>query len=193
MKNFESSFWTDLEPPMSINAKIKFEGGVKSAKLIRNLMNLCFNFGIGLTSPMLFQENKEDMMFLLKDIIPGTQYAKKNYGHIKKCVSTIKSYLDEVEKQMDFVILDVSMFSEFDVFKISFDSIVNKRDNRYNGSWQNYLIDLQNTGKTGQIKLIEKCIEFEQKNQTDLGIVSGQIMNLLNMNKAGIFDYDIKN
>ena len=193
MKNFESTFWTDLDSPASANASIKFEGGVKSSKLIRNLMNLCYNFGIGLTSPMLSQDNEELMVFGLKTIIPGAQYAKKYHRHLEKCVFAIKNYLDEVEKQMDFVTLDVSMFSNFDISDINFDSVVNQRDNRYNGSWQNFIVDLTNGGQVNEVKFMEKCVEFEQKNNTDLGIVSSQITNLLSMNKAGLFDYKEKN
>jgi len=193
MKNFESTFWTETDKPVSANASIKFEGGVKSSKLIRNLMNLCYNFGIGLTSPMLSQDNEELMIFGLKLIIPGTQYAKKYHYHMEKCVSTIEDYLKEVEKQMDFVSLDISMFSNFDMGEINFDSIANQRDNKYNGSWHNFIIDLTNNKKINEVKFVEKCIEFEEKNKTDLGIVSGQITSLLAMSKSGLFKYEEKN
>ena len=85
------------------------------------------------------------------------------------------------------------MFSNFDISEINFDSIVNQRDNRYNGSWQNFIVDLTNGGQVNEVKFMEKCVEFEQKNNTDLGIVSSQITNLLSMNKAGLFDYKEKN
>lgn len=190
--NFDVNFWTDLEFPLSVNASIKFDGGIKSSKLIRNLMDLCYNFGVGLTSPMLSQDNENMMIFGLKQNIPSIQYAKKYFHHLEKCVHTIENYLKTVGKQMDFVTLDVSMFSEFDVINLNFDSMVNQRDNKYNGSWNNFKIDLTNHGFHSESLIIDKCVEFENKNKTDMGIVGKQIIDLLGMTKVGLFDHIAK-
>ena len=192
ISDFDAIFWTDLDLPMSVNASISFEGGIKSSKLVRNIMNLCYSFGVGLTAPMLSQNSEDLMIFNLKQNIPSTRYAQKSYRHMKKCISTIEGYLSEVGKQMDFNKIDVSMFSDFDVDKINFDSIANQRDNKYNGSWENFMIDLKNTGNTVSVDLLEKCIEFEEKNNTDLGIITGQIADLLAMSKVGLFDHIAK-
>ena len=37
ISDFDAIFWTDLDLPMSVNASISFEGGIKSSKLVRNI------------------------------------------------------------------------------------------------------------------------------------------------------------
>jgi len=66
---------------------------------------------------------------------------------------------------------------------------VNQRDNRFNGSWDAYKDDLARSGHATEANLVQKCSEFEKKNQKDLGIVSQQITNIINMGQQGLFNY----
>ena len=95
----------------------------------------------------------------------------------------------------DQFFIDLSMFEKIDWTLFNPSTYLKRRDKRFNGSWVRYIRSLKSlkiNDKT-ELKHVEACKSFEQKNKLSVGIINyflddRLIQFLVKKNKKRIFD-----
>jgi hypothetical protein len=166
--------------PPRIEAKVVFDRDDISQKFIFTLMEISHLHGFG-CSPPFFSDTDSTMTFLIGTILPSKKSFNKYQNRIVDCLARIHLFSKEFQKQLDFSMLDVSMFTNVNLDDFSPQNLVAIKDQVYDGDWDKYYQDMIDENRSEDAELIQKCMVFEETNKKDIGLVGHKLSYMLHM------------
>jgi hypothetical protein len=115
------------------------------------------------------------MVFLIGTILPTKRSLNKYVNRLRDCLEEISEFYDSFSKQLDFTHLDVTMLGGIDLHEFYPQELAEVRDQPYNGSWEDFRSAMVEQGKTEEADIVSKCVEFEETNDKDLGLVGHKL------------------
>ena len=170
-----------LSNPNRIEGKVILKRDDISQKLIFTLMELTHAHGFGCSPPIFQGPDRPEMIFLVGTDLPTKRSLNKYKGKMHECLLDINSFIESFRKQVNFDIVDLSMFSNIDMKKYYSEQMAATRDQYFNGSWEQYYDSLVDGNKLEEAEMVEKCVKFEEANEKDIGFVGYKLDNMLRM------------
>jgi len=167
--------------PPRLEAKVVFDRDNISQKLVFTIMDIGHRHGFGCSPPKFGGEDDPNMVFLIGTVLPSVKSLNKYLKRIHACLSEIKEFTKEFTRQLDFSILDISMFGDIEVVDIYPEQLAALRDQLYNGSWQDFSDAMSEEGKDDMADIAFRCMKFEKKNNKDIGFVGHKLSFFLSM------------
>lgn len=153
-----------------------------SQKLVYSVMNIAHKHGFACAAPVFGNEsNPDQVIFCLGAELPSSKSIRKYSAKIGSCLADIARFSEDFSKQLDFSIVDLSMFGgvDFDYFDPLMLATV--RDQHYDGLWEKFHKDMMEDDREEDADLITRCKVFEDKNGKDIALVSAQLDETLSM------------
>jgi hypothetical protein len=172
LDDFEVMFFDSIPP--RVEAKIEFSRTHISQKLIFALMDISYSFGIGCSCPNFYDSEDDDtVFFLLGMIINSKKHMKNQLKNMNKCLLEILNFAKDLNEQMDFSKVDLSMFDSLLIADVEKLSVI--RDQRYNESWDVFYEMMIVEGYEDAAQIILKLKKFEEVNNKDIGFVGAKL------------------
>ena len=165
--------------PPRIEAQVVFNREHISQKLMFTLMEISHTYGFGCSPPVFGDEEDGSMTFLIGTIMPSVRSLNKYLSRMKECLNEVASFAMDFSQQMDFRILDLSMFHDIDVQEMYPEQLAAIRDQYYDGSWEKYQESVLKNGRIEEADIIGRCRIFENENQKDIGLVGHKLGYIL--------------
>lgn len=169
--------------PPRIEAKIIFDRDHISQKLIFTLMEISHAHGFGCSPPNFKGPYDPGMTFLVGSILPSsskrslTIYTKR----IEGCLLEIRNFASSFSKQLDFSILDISMFSDIELEGFDPEHLAALKDQNYSGSWKFFHKSMIKENRKDEADIVQRCMKFEELNAKDIGLVGHKLGYILHM------------
>jgi len=163
--------------PARLEAKVTFDREHISQKLIFTLMEITHFHGLACSKPH-FSELNGEMSFLIGMCLPGQKLSNKYLNRMVDCLMDIRDFSQDFLRQLDFSYLDISMFSSEDLENLYPEHLTAIRDQLYGGSWETFQLAMEKESPKS-VDIIQKCIEFEEVNDKDIGFVGQKLVDLL--------------
>jgi len=176
--NFNVKYYKKIP---EIRAEILFERENLSQKLIFSLMAITYEHGLSCSPPQFQGVNEKNLYFSISLPLSSTRIYKKGLDKMHDCLLDIDKFSKEFLKQLNFDHLDISMFEPEDVDVLFPEQLAALRDQQYEGSWTKMYEELKHFQQEEDAKLIKKCMEFETKNNKDLGFVGYKLNYFLEL------------
>ena len=167
--------------PQRLEAKIIFDRDHISQKLIFTLMEISHTHGFGCSPPYFKGPEDTGMTFLIGCVISNKRSINAYVKRMENCLLEIQNFANNFSKQLDFSMLDVSMFGEIDIESFFPEHLAALRDQNYKGSWKRLYNALIKEDRDEEADMVSCCIEFEKANGKDMGLVGHKLGHLLNM------------
>jgi len=167
--------------PQRIEAKVIFDRDHISQKLIFTLMEISHEHGFGCSPPHFGGLDDPSMTFLIGTVLPTIKSLNKYLKKIKDCLTEIKVFADKFSEQLDFTRLDISMFGKVDLAGFYPEHLSALKDQHYNGSWDNFYEAMISEERNDDAELIQCCMEFEETNNKDIGLVGHKLGYMLHL------------
>ena len=164
-----------------LEANILFEKDHLSQKLIFSLMKITYDNGLSCSPPQFKNVNSENLYFSISLVLSSTRSYKRALERMHNCLIDITNFSKEFLKQLNFDHLDISMFEPEDVDVLFPEQLATLRDQQYEGSWEKMYEELERFKQYDDAELIKKCMEFEIKNNKDLGFVGYKLNYFLEL------------
>ena len=161
--------------PPRLEAKIVFDRDNISQKLVFTMMVIAHRHGFGCSPPKFNGHNNSDMTFLIGTILPSSRSLNTYLKRIHSCLLELKDFNTEFSRQLDFSLLDMSMFSDVDLVNIYPEQLAALRDQLYNGSWSEFRDAMFAEGKEDVAEIALRCMKFEKKNKKDIGLIGHKL------------------
>lgn len=165
--------------PQRLEARIIFDRDHISQKLIFTLMEISHNHGFG-CSPPTFDED-DSMTFFIGTILPSKASLNKYMKKMEKCLADVKEFANEFGEQLDFSMLDISMFGEVNIEGFYPEHLAALRDQHYDGSWEDFYEAMIDEKREEDAELIQCCMEFEEINDKDIGLIGHKLGYMLHI------------
>lgn len=148
-----------------------------SQKLVYKIMDLTHSHGFSCASPIFKNENdlSGQVVFCIGARLPSKKSLNKYLLKLHNCLKDISNFNKNFSKQLDFSIVDLSMFDDVDFSRFDLLTFATVRDQYYNGSWDEFYNDMINNNKNDEAKIIDQCRKFEKENGKDIALVSNQL------------------
>lgn len=170
-----------LSSPQRIEAKVIFNRDHISQKLIFTLMDITHNHGFGCSQPHFQGPESANMIFVVGTILPGRRSLKKYLAKLQDCLTEIKIFVEDFLKQLDFSILDISMFAGLDLTNFNPEHLAALRDQDYHGSWENLYQSLVEDNRKEEAAYVQSCMKFEHQNYKDIALVGYKLSYMLGL------------
>lgn len=170
-----------LSKPPRIEAQVVFDRDNISQKLLFTIMEITHSHGFGCSPPHFNDPNDPTMTFYVGTIMPSTRSIKKYLNKIYFCLEDIKEFAENFNKQLDFSVLDLSMFAEFDIQEFYPEKLASIRDQNFGGSWEALRKTLLSSGRKLEADFVKKCQVFEKVNKKDIGLVGHKLSDTIEM------------
>ena len=164
-----------------IRAEILFEREHLSQKLLFSLMSITYEHGLSCSPPQFQGVSEEKLFFSISLTLSSTRIYKKGLEKMHACLLDITEFSKDFLKQLNFDNLDISMFEPEDIDVLFPEQLASLRDQQYEGSWTKMYEELKHFQQEEDAKLIKKCMEFETKNNKDLGFVGYKLNYFLEL------------
>jgi hypothetical protein len=168
---------------ISIGAHITLGINIINDSLLNRIQKTTIKYDVS-CSPVKYDEINNTGTLSLKTIYDAEEYNENNFiKHIvnfEKCVSAV--YNDIQYYMQDFFYIDFSMFDaeKMNILKIDPYVYCDRRDGRFNGSWERYISSLQNDeSKINELNCIKMFMEFESINNMPVEIVWNNLYDAL--------------
>lgn len=168
-----------LAKPPRIEAQVVFDRENISQKLLFKIMRITHNHGFGCSPPHFDTPDSSIMSFYVGTIMPSSKSIKNYLRKIYDCLMDIKDFAEDFNRQLDFSIVDLSMFSEFNIHKFYPERLAAIRDQSYDGSWNRLHKSLKKAGKKVEADFVKCCQKFEEANKKDIGLVGHKLSDLI--------------
>lgn len=175
LDDFEVMFFNSTPP--RIEAKIEFDKNHISQKLIFTLMDITYSFGIGCSPPNFGDTDDDTVFFLLGMFVNSKKYKQNQLKRMNECLLKIVDFAEELNDQVDFSNINISMFDGSIIGDVERLSII--RDQSYQGSWDNFYKVLVEDGYEDAAEMILMLKEFEEVNNKNVGFVGHKLSYLL--------------
>jgi len=169
-----------MSRPPRIEAQVIFDRDHISQKLIFKIMEITHSHGFGCSPPNFDSPDDPIMTFYVGTIMPTSRSLNKYLHKICACLADIKKFADDFNKQLDFSVVDLSMFSEFNIQEFYPERLAAIRDQNYNGSWADLHKSLMGSGRKLEADFVKSCQEFEKINEKDIGLIGHKLSDLIN-------------
>lgn len=166
-----------MSDPPRLEAKIIFNRDDISQKLLFTLMEISHQHGFACSPPSFGHPEDHQMTFLVGTVLSSNRTLKKYTQRLKNCLDDIAEFLETFTKQLNFTVLDVSMFGGVDFDYLDFSQLAAMRDQNFGGSWLRFRDALVKMGQGTEF--IDKCAIFEKENDKDLGLVGHKLKTTL--------------
>ena len=170
-----------LSDPERIETKVVFDRDNISQKLIFILMDIAHNHGLGCSAPQFNNIDDPSMTFVIGTILPNKKSIKKYSQMIYNCLIDVCDFAEDFNRQLDFSILDLSMFSGMDPYSFYPEQLAAIRDQLFNGSWVTFKKSLITEHKKEDADLIDRCKKFEKINKKDIGFVGHKLLYMVDL------------
>ena len=167
--------------PQRLEGRVVLERDDISQKLIFTLMEICHQHGFGCSPPQFFGPEDPHMIFIIGTFLPSSRSVNKYSNLLCDCLEEVEMFIDEFYQQLDFSLLDLSMFIGMDLMSFSPEQIAGVRDQHFDGSWREFKKALNKEDKKEELDLVKRCIKFEKVNDKDIGFVGHKLSNLIYM------------
>jgi len=167
--------------PPRLEAKVIFDRDHISQKLIFTLMEIAHAYGFGCSPPRFGGSDDPSMTFLIGTILPSKRSINKYVKKMKDCLIKIQIFADSFSKQLDFTILDLSMFGGIDLTGFYPEHLAALKDQHHNGSWEEFHDTMILEEREDEADMIRCCMEFEKINAKDVGFVGHKLGYMLHM------------
>jgi hypothetical protein len=168
-----------LSKPPRIEAQVIFNRDNISQKLLFKIMEITYNHGFGCSPPRFDSPDDPIMTFYVGTIMPTSRSLNKYLNKIYDCLMDIKEFANDFNKQLDFSIVDLSMFSDFNIHEFYPERLAAIRDQNYGGSWKDLHSYLEKAGKFLEADFVKSCQEFEKVNKKDIGLIGHKLSDLI--------------
>jgi hypothetical protein len=173
IKEYKAWFF-DLKPPR-LESAYPFHIDNFSKKLVYKLMDITHKHGFSCSSPIFGDKNHpKEVVFSIGSMLPSTRSLKKYSSKMYECLSDITKFNNELNKQVDFSVIDLSMFTDIDLEYFDPLILATIKDEKYMGSWDLYYEDMIKINPQ-TAELIYRCVDFEKTNNKDITLVSNQL------------------
>ena len=174
--------YSDEIDKIRIEANIRIPAHFADKTLIKSVYTIAYDNGLCIC-PI---EDAPLSVYLYKYgvAIPRSVLTKKSFfyslNNLIVYADALQEFIMSYINSVDNTYLDLSMFTSKDVSlqDLNLDILVQMREVKFGGSWDAFrkAISLDDSEKAQKlVKYIDKCIEFEDKNQKDLAEVHQQV------------------
>lgn len=167
--------------PERIEAKVVFNRDDISQKLIFKLMDICHRYGVGIASPIFSGPDDAAMMFIIGTDVPNKRLLKRYVEKLCWCLEDVNEFSLEFDKQLDFSIIDLTMFADMESYEMHPEQVAAIRDQHFNGSWEKFKKVLLADGLREEAQMINRYKKFEKANKKDIGFVGHKLGYLMEM------------
>jgi hypothetical protein len=145
------------------------------------MMDITHAHGFGCSAPMFKDLEDLSMTFVIGTFLPSIRSKNKYVNQLLGCLFDIREFSILFLKQLDFNLLDLSMFEGVDLNVFYPEQLAAVRDQHYGGSWEVFKKAMQMEQRLEEVEIIQKCQEFEGINKKDIGLVGHKLNYILNM------------
>lgn len=174
--------------PQRLEAKVIFDRDHISQKLIFTIMEIAHDHGFGCSPPNFNGPDDPSMVFFIGTILPTKRSLDKYLKKLGECLLEIKEFAFEFSEQLDFSMVDISMFGKIEVEDFYPEHLAALRDQHYDGSWEEFHEAMVKEKRNDEAELIQCCIEFEETNCKDIGLIGHKLSYMLYMLENLNFD-----
>ena len=167
--------------PERIETKVVFDREDISQKLIFILMDITHTHGLGCSAPKFGEQDDPSMTFIIGTTLPNKSALKKYSQIIYNCLIDICDFAEDFNRQLDFSLLDLTMFKDVDPYGFYPEQLAAIRDQLFNGSWALFKKSLIAEKRKMEADIIEKCKKFEKINKKDIGLIGHKLASMVEM------------
>lgn len=160
-----------------------FDGQTMSQKLVFQMMDISWRHGFGCSAPEF--EDRGDLVFSIGTILPSARSLRRYALKLNRCLEEMVDFSTDFARQLDFSMLDVSMFADIDLADLDLSLIAAVRDQQYGGNWDAFCHALKEKGRDDEVQVVERCRDFEKVNGKDIGLVGAKLFDTLVMAAGG--------
>ena len=164
-----------------IEARYSFDRDDLSQKLIFTVHDICHEHGFGCTSPRFNGPNDPNMSFYVGTFVPTKSSLKKYVQRMYRCLLDIEEFSELLYDQLDFSLIDLTMFKNIKAYDFSPEHIAAIRDQSFGGSWSAFRRALIASNRREEAKMIDRCRKFEKINKKDVGFVGHKLHKIIEM------------
>lgn len=168
-----------LSKPPRIETQVVFSRDSISQKLLFKMMEITHEHGFSCSPPYFESPDDSIMSFYVGTIMPTSRSINKYLDRIKNCLIDVRKFADDFNRQLDFSVVDLSMFSDFNIQEFYPEKLAAIRDQNFGGSWKALHKYLKNLGKLIEADFVKSCQEFEKANKKDIGLVGHKLRDLI--------------
>ena len=161
--------------PARLETKVVLLRDNISQKLIFSLINISHKHGFGCSSPKFGLPDEDSMSFLIGTIISNQRSINRYLIRFYECLEEVTEFVEEFSQQLNFDRLDLSMFEGMSIEDIYPEQLAAIRDQNYGGSWESFYDKLIDQGKTIEADVVARCVQFEEVNDKDVGLVGHKL------------------
>jgi hypothetical protein len=170
------AFYFESNPPR-IESAVSFNSQLLGQKMIFQMMDISWRHGLGCSAPQFDEQG--NVIFAIGTVLPTKTSLNKFKIKLRDCLEEITNFANEFARQLDFTVIDVSMFVNINPDILDFSYIAAVRDQKYGGNWNRFLKALNKTGNEEDVDIVKRCKEFEEINKRDIGLVGSKVLDLL--------------
>jgi len=173
--------WYFESSPPRLEVAITFDADNYSRKLLFRLMDITHSHGFACAAPRFVEdaEGEQQMLFSIGTNLPSSRSLKKYSKKLCACLDDVFAFNDEFVRQLDFSLLDMSMFDGVDLYEFDPMTMATIRDQHYSGSWDEFRQDMLDDDRKDDAELIDRCEKFEKVNEKDMALVGAHLEHLL--------------
>jgi hypothetical protein len=167
--------------PPRIEAKVIFDREDISQKLIFTIMDLSHAHGFGCTAPSFQDAEDPSMTFMIGTMMPSSKSLGRHAQRLAVCLNDVANFAREFARQLDFSVLDLTMFHGIDLDGVYPEELAAIRDQHYSGLWCDFRKAMLDNDRLEEADIIHRCEEFERLNGKDIGYVGHKLSTILEM------------
>jgi hypothetical protein len=127
------------------------------------------------------EKNDSTMTFYVGAKLPNKKSLNNFSKKLSNCLKDISEFSKRFNKQLEFDMLDLTMFADIDIYSFSPEQLAAIRDQHFNGSWASFKKSLIVEEKVYEADIVDRCIKFEKLNKKDIGLVGHKLSYILEL------------